>query len=111
MSNLEPTLLYIGNDTSGTVYAVSNSVGSYAIIRNINICNTSNTDTVFTLHLIDGGSPGSNNKIISNIKIPANDVVVSDATYVIPAGGSLFINQPNANATVAISGVEFIAGA
>jgi hypothetical protein len=111
MSNLEPKLLYIGNDTNSSVYSISSNVGSYAIVRNVNICNTSNTDTVLNLHLVATGSAGANNKIISNIKIPANDVVVSDATYVIPAGGSLFINQPNANATVAISGVEFIAGA
>lgn len=111
MSNLQPKLLYIGNDTNNQIYSVSSNVGSYAIVRNVNICNTSNTDTVFNLHLVAGGNPSSNNKIISNIKIPANDVVVSDATYVIPAGGSLFINQPSSNATVAISGVEFITGA
>jgi LysM repeat protein len=111
MSNLDPKLLYIGNEDDGTVYSVSSNVGSYAIIRNINFCNTSNTDTVFTMHLVPTGTAGANNKIISNIKVPANDVVVSDATYVINAGGSLYAFQPTSNVTVAVSGAEYITGA
>lgn len=111
MANLEPKLLYIGNDTADTVYTVSSNVGSYAIVRNINLCNTSNTDTTFTMHLVVSGSPGANNKIISDIKVPANDVVVSEGTYVLNAGSSLYASQPTSNVTVAISGAEYITGA
>lgn len=110
MANLEPKLLYIGNEDDGVIYTVSSNTGSYAIVRNINLCNTSNTDTTLSMHLITTGSAASNNKIISNIKVPANDVVVSDATYVMNASHVLHVTQPTSNVTIAVSGVEFITG-
>lgn len=109
MANLQPKKLYVGADTAANVYTVSSNVGSYAIIRNINACNTTTSNKSFTIHLIQAsGSATDANKIMSNINIPGNDVVISDATYILNAGDSLHLAQATANVTLAISGVEFI---
>lgn len=110
MSNLQPRKLYVGAATASNVYTVSSNVGSYAIIRNINACNTTTSNKSFTIHLIEStGSAIDANKIMSNINVPGNDVVVSDATYILNAGDSIYLVQAAANVTVAISGVEYIA--
>lgn len=108
MANLEPKLLYIGDAEDSPIYNVSGNVGSYAIVRSINACNTTNTDKVFSLHLVAGGNPSSNNKIMSNIRVPANDVVVSEATYVLNEDHSLYLTQDDSSITVAVSGAEYI---
>lgn len=110
MANLQPKKLYVGAATASNVYTVSSNVGSYAIVRSINACNTTASNKTFTIHLVEStGTAADSNKIMSNINVPGNDVVVSEVTYILNAGDSLYLSQSAANVTVAISGVEFIA--
>jgi hypothetical protein len=110
MANLQPKRLYTGASTGSNVYTVSSNVGSYAIIRNINACNTTTSNKSFTIHIIaSGGSAQDSNKILSNINVPGDDVVVSDGTYILNAGDSVYLSQAAANVTVTISGVEYVA--
>jgi hypothetical protein len=110
MSNLEPKRLYIGSDTDSNVYTVSSTTGSYAIIRNFNACNTTSEDKTYSLHIIpSSGTAGNNNKIMSNIVVPANDVLISSGPYVLNAGDSIYLSQSAASITLNISGVEYIA--
>jgi len=107
---LTPKRLYIGNDTASNVYTASSNVGSYTIIRTINVCNTSATDKTFSLNLIPAsGTAGANNKVISNVTVPANDVIHSDSVYVLNAGEALYYDPTDSNLTLTVSGVEYIA--
>jgi hypothetical protein len=109
MSNLQPKRLYTGADTGSNVYTVSSNVGSYAIIRNINACNTTTSNKSFSLHILtSGGTAQNNNKIMSNINVPGDDVVVSDGTFILNSGESIYLAQSSANVTLTISGVEFV---
>ena len=79
MANLTPKSLYIGSDVGpGTnVYSVPNIAGNYAIIKNINLCNTTASNAVCSIHLlINGVAAANSNKIISNVSINSNNVVV-----------------------------------
>lgn len=110
MANLTPKLLYIGNNTASNVYTVSSNVGSYSIIRTVSVCNTTSTDKTFSLNIIpSGGSNGANNKIMNNIIVYANDVLVSDTVYVLNAGDSVYFDPVDSNLTLIVSGVEYVA--
>lgn len=110
MANLQPKKLYVGNDSAANVYTVSSNVGSYAIIRNINACNTTTANKSYTINIIpSGGTAAVNNRIMSNINVPGDDVVASDATYILEAGDSIYLSQSGTDITLSISGVEYIA--
>lgn len=105
---LTPKRLYIGNDTASNAYTTSSNVGSYTIIRTINVCNTSSSDKTFSIHIIpSGGSAGANNKVISNVTVPANDVIYSNSIYVLNAGDVLYYSPIDNNLTLTVNGVEF----
>jgi hypothetical protein len=105
---LEPKRLYIGNDTAANVYTASSNVGSYSIIKTINVCNTSGTDKTFSLHILpSGASAAANNKILSNITVAANGIVYSNSVYVLNAGESLYYDPVDSNLTVLVTGVEY----
>jgi len=110
MASLTPKLLYLGNGDNANVYTANSTANSYTIIKNINICNTTAVNTVVSLHLLtSGSSPGSNNKIISNVNITANNVTFYNTSIVMPSNSALYLDQAGSNATVAISGVEYVA--
>lgn len=107
---LTPKRLYIGNDTASNVYSASSVVGSYSIIRNITVCNTSATDKTFSLNIIpSGGTAGANNKVISNVTVPANDVIYSDSVYVLNTGDAVYYDPVDGNLTLTVNGVEYTA--
>lgn len=108
MAGLTPKLLYIGDGDASNVYTVSNTVGSYTIIKNLNFCNTGTSNTVCSLHLVETTkSANANNKIISNINIEGNNVVYYNTSIVMPANSSLYIDQAGSSVTLAVSGVEY----
>lgn len=110
MANLVPKNLYIGNDLASNVYTAGSTTGSYTIIKNISVANTSGTDKTFSIHIIpSGGSAGANNKIISSLTVPANDVVVSDGVYILNASQSVYFDPVDSNLTLYIGGVEYSA--
>lgn len=109
MAGIIPKLLFIGNVQSGNVYAAPSSEGSYAIIKSVNICNTSAGTQTFSINLIPpGGSVGLNNAILGNVVISGNNVFSYETSIVIPAGAIVYISQPQTALTFTISGVEYV---
>lgn len=108
MGTMLPKLLYIGQGANSNVYTSSATGGSYTIIKNINLVNTQGGNLYVTMHLVDSGlSAANNNVIISNVLVPANDVVYLNTTIVMPNDASIYYKTSNVTAT--ISGVEFAA--
>jgi 6-phosphogluconolactonase (cycloisomerase 2 family) len=109
MANLNPKNLYIGNESGVAAYTVANTVGNYTIIKNINLCNTTSSNAVCSIHILkDSESAVANNKIVSNVNVLANNVVYYNTSIVMPANSKLHIAQVTANAiTFTISGVEY----
>jgi hypothetical protein len=110
MAALVPSLLYIGNDTIGSIYDSPEAAGSYAIIKSINGTNTSNATTTFSLHILVGGAEAANsNKILNEAELTVGNTLAYDTSIVVPAASSLYITQPGNAVTVTISGVEYVA--
>ena len=110
MANLLPKNLYIGNDTASNVYTVSNTAGSYSIVRNINICNVTGTATTCDIHLLaSAGTPGNNNAILKTFTVNANETISYDAGIVLDAGQKVYVVNANNKCTFTISGVEYSA--
>ena len=108
MTAITPKLLFIGNQQSGTVYSAPSSTGSYAIIKSINVANTSLGEEVFSINLVPaGGSVGVNNVIVGNISMSGNNVFSYETSIVMPAGSTLRVSQVATNLTFTISGVEY----
>lgn len=109
MANLIPENFYIGNSSASNVYTVANTVGNYSIIKNINLCNTTSSNAVCSIHILVGGAATSaGNKILSNVNVLANNVVYYNTSIVVPANSHIHVSQVTANAiTFAISGVEY----
>ena len=107
---LTPKRLYIGNDTATNVYTASSNAGSYTIVRSLNVCNTTSTDKTFSVHIVPSGdTAGASNKVVSNVTVPANDVVYTDSVYVLNAGDALYYDPVDANLTLTVAGVEYVA--
>ena len=110
MANLTPKSFYIGTSSAGAnVYTTANTVGDYSIIKNINLCNTTGSNAVCSIHILVGAdSPAANNKILSNVNVLSNNVVFYNTSVVIPANSKLYVDQVTANAiTFTVSGVEY----
>ena len=109
MTAITPKLLFIGNQTSGSVYSVPSGSENYAIIKSINVANTSSSSQTFSLNLVPGGgSAVANNVIVGNITLTANNVFSYETSIVIPEGSSLHVTQPGTAITFTISGVEYV---
>lgn len=109
MANLVPKNLYIGNGSAANAYTVANTVGNYTIIKNINLCNTTASNAVCSIHLlVNGAAAAANNKVVSNVNVLANNVVYYNTSIVMPANSVLYVDQVTANAiTFTVSGVEY----
>jgi hypothetical protein len=110
MANLLPKNLYIGNDTASNVYTVSNTAGSYSIVRNINICNVTATAATCDIHLLgSAGTPGNNNAILKTFAVAANETISYDAGIVLDVGQKIHVVNASNKCTFTISGVEYSA--
>jgi len=109
MSAITPKLLFIGNQQSGIVYTAPAGQNSYAIIKSINVANTSTSPEIFSLNLVPaGGSVQTNNVIVGNINMTGNNVFSYETSIVMPAGTTLRVTQAANNLTFTISGVEYV---
>jgi hypothetical protein len=109
MTTIVPKLLFIGNQQSGVVYSAPITSGSYAIIKSINVANTSVQQEIFSINLVPSGSSlASSNVIVGNINISGNNVFSYETSIVMPAGSTLRVSQPSTNLTFTISGVEYV---
>lgn len=110
MANLTPKLLYVGNETGANVYTASNSTGSYAIVKSITICNTSNTSATFDLHLLGAsGVPGNNNAVFKSFNINSYETISIDSVVVLDSGHKIHLINANNKCTFTISGAEYSA--
>ena len=108
MSSITPKLLFIGNQQSGIIYTAPSGQGSYAIVKSINVANTSTSPEVFSINLVQsGGFVGVNNVVVVNINMTGNNVFSYETSIVMPAGSTLQISQVSTNLTFTISGVEY----
>lgn len=110
MANLTPKLLYIGSGTASNVYTTSNSAGSYTIVKNINICNTTGNPVTVDINILsNAGTPGANNALLKSLTIQANETISYDTAVVLDAGYKIYTVNTSNNCTFAISGVEYSA--
>jgi hypothetical protein len=109
MAGIIPKLLFLGNSQNGNVYTAPADSASYAIIKSVNVCNTSVGTQTFSINLIlPGGSVNLANAILGNISISGGNVFSYETSIVIPAGASIYISQPGTALTFTISGVEYV---
>lgn len=110
MASLTPKLLYVGNGNNSNVYSVSNTAGSYTILRNINICNTTTNAVVCSLYLIsEAGTPSNNNAVLKDFALTSSETISYDAGVVMDSGYKLHVVNANSACTFTISGVEYSA--
>lgn len=109
MAQLLPKNFYTGNATAANVYTVANTLNYYSIIKNINICNTSNSaNATASIHLLtDGAAPSNDNKIISNAIVILSDVLYYNTSIVVPANTKIYVSSNSSSLTFSISGVEY----
>ena len=109
MATIVPKLLYIGNQQSGSVYSAPSEEGGYAIIKSINVANTSDTPQLFSINLIlSGFALNPSNVIVGNVTLTGNNVFSYETSIVMPEGSSLSISQPSNSLTFTVSGVEYV---
>jgi hypothetical protein len=109
MSSLSPKLLFIGNLQFGNAYTAPTSQGSYAIIKSINVCNTSNEGKSFSINLVTpGGSVGNQSLVVGNVALSGGNVFSYETSIVMPAGSFINVSQPDNSLTFTISGVEYV---
>jgi hypothetical protein len=109
MTAITPKLFFIGNQQSGIVYTAPSGTGSYAIVKSINVANTSASTEVFSINLVPPGSIlGVGNVIVGNINMTGNNVFSYETSIVMPAGSTLRVSQVANNLTFTISGVEYV---
>ena len=108
MANLTPKLLYLGADTAANVVTVSSNVGSYAIVKNINLCNFTSSAATCDVHLlVSGVSAANNNAILKSFTVAPNETIAYNGIVVLPANSKLYLSQATASITLSISGVEY----
>lgn len=109
MAGIIPKLLFLGNIKMGNAYTAPTATGSYAIVKSINVCNTSAGTEAFSVNLVlPGSGPGLGNAILGNVVLTGQNVFSYETSIVVPEGASLYINQPANNLTFTISGVEYV---
>lgn len=109
MASLTPKNFYIGNATAANVYTTSSTANTYSIIKNINICNTSDSaNATASMHILtDGAAVSTENKIISNAIVIKNDVLYYNTSIVVPANSKVYVSTSSNTLTFSISGVEY----
>lgn len=112
MAVLQPTNMYRGflADTVGVLYTVPAGTGSYAIIKEVLLCNTTDTATEVTIYTVeDGGSVADNRMIFGNVNIDAYSTVILEMSTVLEEAGATLRGLASiASAiTATVSGVEF----
>lgn len=109
MSAIVPKLLFIGNQQAGGIYSVPFGAENYAIIKSINVANTSSTSQTFSLNLVPaGGTVNASNVIVGNVAMSGNNVFSYETSIVMPANSTLHVSQPGTSLTFTISGVEYV---
>lgn len=104
-----PKMMYSGQPgtTATTLYTVPAS--TTAIVKKINICNTTASDATITINFVaSGNAVSAANRVTSSLTITANSTVpIDQMSDVIATGGFISATQGTASAiTLYISGIE-----
>ena len=110
MANLIPKNFYVGNGTASNVYTVSATTGSYSILRNITICNTTSLAATCDIHILGAsGVPGNNNAIFKSFTVNSYETISYEAPVVWNESQAIYVVNTSNKCTFTISGVEYSA--
>lgn len=88
-----------------TQYTVPDQIR--AILKGVDICNTSNTTATVRVHLVpDGGAAGTGNAIYYDTPMSANGVINWRGTQVMEAGSLISIRGSTTAIAITASGLE-----
>ena len=103
--------LYRGQPATsiGTLYTVTNTNDYYTIVKNIIVCNTTNTTATFDLHTVaSGGTAAATNQVFSDFAVQGDETVSIDVSLVLAKNETIQALQVTSGAlTLTISGVEY----
>lgn len=111
MAVLQPKTLHRGfvANTASTLYTAPSGASSYAIVKEMILCNTTGTAVTVSVYSIEnGGSVADNRKILSAVSIDPGTTVVFSMSSVLENAATLRAVASSASAvTATVSGVEF----
>ena len=103
--------LYRGQPATsiGTLYTVTNTNDYYTIVKNIIVCNTTNTTATFDLHTVaTGGTAAATNQVFSDFAVQGDETVSIDVSMVLAKNETVQALQVTSGAlTLTVSGVEY----
>ena len=103
--------LYRGQPATsiGTLYTVTNTNDYYTIVKNIIVCNTTNTTPTFDLHTVaSGGTAAATNQVFSDFAVQGDETVSIDVSMVLAKNETVQALQVTSGAlTLTVSGVEY----
>ena len=103
--------LYRGQPATsiGTLYTVTNTNDYYTIVKNIIVCNTTNTTATFDLHTVaSGGTAAATNQVFSDFAVQGDEAVSIDVSMVLAKNETVQALQVTSGAlTLTVSGVEY----
>lgn len=93
--------------TTATLYTVP--AGRKALLKTIDICNTTATIKSATVYLVaSGGSASASNMLVPNVNIPANGMLQWHGEQVLDVGDFIVSMGSAAGLTINISGAEIV---
>ena len=103
--------LYRGQPATsiGTLYTVTNTNDYYTIVKNIIVCNTTNTTATFDLHTVaSGGTAAATNQVFSDFAVQGDETVSIAVSLVLAKNETIQALQVTSGAlTLTICGVEY----
>jgi hypothetical protein len=103
--------LYRGQPATSiaTLYTVTNTNDYYTIVKNIIVCNTTNTTATFDLHTVaTGGTAAATNQVFSDFAVQGDETVSIDVSLVLAKNETVQALQVTSGAlTLTVSGVEY----
>lgn len=107
---LTPKNLYRGQPgtSNTTLYTAPNTVGKYAIVKEVIACNTDSVDrSLWFFSVASGGSASTNNVILDTANVPAKTTVFFEMSTVLAQNESIQAKASSAaTITLTVSGVE-----
>ncbi len=111
MAQLTAKGLYRGQPSTSVaaLYTVTNTSDYYTIVKNIIVCNTTNSTATFDLYTVPtSGTAGVTNQVFSDFTVQGDETISVDVSLVLAKDESIQASQVTSGAlTLTISGVEF----
>ena len=111
MAQFNAKNLYRGQPATyiGTLYTVTNTNDYYTIVKNIIVCNTTNTTATFDLHTVaSGGTAAATNQVFSDFAVQGDETVSIDVSLVLAKNETVQALQVTSGAlTLTVSGEEY----